>query len=319
LRQLPACPRTGTGISVILRVYVDQGIKLYTRRKVDSMSTPLVLDGKALAKSVEQELAARVQRIKDKTGVTPILATILVGNDPASVTYVRMKGNACRRIGMESLKVELPEETTTQQLIDRIQELNRDENVHGILLQHPVPAHIDEMACFLSIDVSKDVDGVNPISFGRMSMQMDSFKSATPYGIITLLKHYNIQIEGKEAVVIGRSPILGKPVAMMLLNENATVTICHSRTKNLPDVVRRADIVVAAVGRPRFVQADWIKEGCVLVDAGYNPGNIGDIDLENCISKCSAYTPVPGGVGPMTINRLIYQTVESAEKKLGLV
>ncbi len=282
------------------------------------MSTPLVLDGKALAKSVEQELAERVQRIKEKTGVTPILATILVGNDPASVTYVRMKGNACRRIGMESLKVELPEETTTQQLIDKIQELNRNENVHGILLQHPVPDHIDEMACFLSIDVSKDVDGVNPISFGRMSMQMDSFKCATPYGIITLLKHYNIQIEGKEAVVIGRSPILGKPVAMMLLNENATVTICHSRTKNLPDVVRRADIVVAAVGRPKFVQADWIKEGCVLVDAGYNPGNIGDIDLENCISKCSAYTPVPGGVGPMTINRLIYQTVVSAEKKLGL-
>ncbi len=282
------------------------------------MNSPLVLDGKALAKSVEQELAERVQRIKEKTGVTPILATILVGNDPASVTYVRMKGNACRRIGMESLKVELPEETTTQQLIDKIQELNRNENVHGILLQHPVPDHIDEMACFLSIDVSKDVDGVNPISFGRMSMQMDSFKCATPYGIITLLKHYNIQIEGKEAVVIGRSPILGKPVAMMLLNENATVTICHSRTKDLPDVVRRADIVVAAVGKPKFVQADWIKEGCVLVDAGYNPGNIGDIDLENCISKCSAYTPVPGGVGPMTINRLIYQTVVSAEKKLGL-
>lgn len=219
---------------------------------------------------------------------------------------------------MESLKVELPEETTTQQLIDKIQELNRNENVHGILLQHPVPDHIDEMACFLSIDVSKDVDGVNPNTFGRMAMQMDSFKCATPYGIITLLKHYNIQIEGKEAVVIGRSPILGKPMAMMLLNENATVTICHSRTKNLPDVVRRADIVVAAVGRPKFVQADWIKEGCVLVDAGYNPGNIGDIDLENCISKCSAYTPVPGGVGPMTINRLIYQTVVSAEKKLGL-
>ncbi|HOQ07792.1 MAG TPA: tetrahydrofolate dehydrogenase/cyclohydrolase catalytic domain-containing protein [Clostridiales bacterium] len=282
------------------------------------MNSPLVLDGKALAKSVEQELAERVQRIKEKTGVTPILATILVGNDPASVTYVRMKGNACRRIGMESLKVELPEETTTQQLIDKIQELNRNENVHGILLQHPVPDHIDEMACFLSIDVSKDVDGVNPNTFGRMAMQMDSFKCATPYGIITLLKHYNIQIEGKEAVVIGRSPILGKPVAMMLLNENATVTICHSRTKDLPDVVRRADIVVAAVGKPKFVQADWIKEGCVLVDAGYNPGNIGDIDLENCISKCSAYTPVPGGVGPMTINRLIYQTVVSAEKKLGL-
>ena len=254
------------------------------------MSAPLVLDGKTLAKSVEQELASRVQRIKEKSGVTPILATIIVGSDPASVTYVRMKGNACRRIGMESLKVELPEETTTQQLIDKIQELNRDENVHGILLQHPVPAHIDEMACFLSIDVSKDVDGVNPNTFGRMALQMDSFKCATPYGIITLLKHYNIQIAGKEAVVIGRSPILGKPVAMLLLNENATVTICHSKTKDLPNVVRRADIVVAAVGRPKFVKADWIKEGCVLVDAGYNPGNIGDIDLENCISKCSAYT-----------------------------
>lgn len=282
------------------------------------MNTPLILDGKALAKSVEQELAVRVERIKEKTGTTPILATIIVGDDPASVTYVRMKGNACARIGMQSLKVELPEETTTEQLIARIQELNNDDNVHGILLQHPVPAHIDELACFLSIDVSKDVDGVNPNTFGRMALQMDSFKCATPYGITTLLKHYNIQIEGKEAVVIGRSPILGKPVAMMLLNENATVTICHSRTKDLPSIVRRADIVVAAVGKPRFVQADWVKEGCVLVDAGYNPGNIGDIDLENAVSKCSAYTPVPGGVGPMTINRLIYQTVESAEKKLGL-
>lgn len=282
------------------------------------MNTPLILDGKTLAKSIEKELAVRVQRIKDKSGVTPILATIIVGNNPASVTYIRMKGNACARIGMQSLKVEMPEDSTTQQVIDKIQELNRDGNVHGILLQHPLPSQVDELACFLSIDVSKDVDGVNPNTFGRMALQIDSFKCATPLGIITLLKHYNIQIEGKEAVVIGRSPILGKPVAMMLLNENATVTICHSRTKDLPSVVRRADIVVAAVGRPKFVKADWLKEGCVLVDAGYNPGNIGDIDLENCISKCSAYTPVPGGVGPMTINRLIYQTVESAEKKLGL-
>ena len=238
------------------------------------MNTQLILDGKALAKSVEQELAVRVERIKEKTGTTPVLATIIVGDDPASVTYVRMKGNACARIGMQSLKVELPEETTTEQLIARIQELNNDDNVHGILLQHPVPAHIDELACFLSIDVSKDVDGVNPNTFGRMALQMDSFKCATPYGIITLLKHYNIQIEGKEAVVIGRSPILGKPVAMMLLNENATVTICHSRTKDLPSIVRRADIVVAAVGKPRFVQADWVKEGCVLVDAGYNPATL---------------------------------------------
>jgi len=147
---------------------------------------------------------------------------------------------------------------------------------------------------------------------------MDAFKSATPLGIITLLKHYNIPLEGREAVVIGRSPILGKPVAMMLLNENATVTICHSKTKDLPEVVRRADIVVAAVGKPEFVKADWVKEGCVLVDAGYNPGNIGDIDLKNAIAKCSAYTPVPGGVGPMTISSLIRQTVESAERKFGI-
>jgi len=282
------------------------------------MQTPMILDGKALAKSVEQELQVRVQRIRDKTGRVPVLATIIVGNDPASVTYVRMKGNACNRVGIRPLKIEMPEESTTEDVIRQIQALNEDPDVHGILLQHPVPRHIDEMACFNSIDLTKDVDGVNTSTFGRMSMQMDAYKSATPLGIITLLKHYNIPIEGREAVVIGRSPILGKPVAMMLLNENATVTICHSKTKNLPDVVRRADIVVAAVGKPEFVKADWVKEGCVLVDAGYNPGNIGDIDLKNAIAKCSAYTPVPGGVGPMTISSLIRQTVESAERKFGI-
>ena len=282
------------------------------------MQTPMILDGKALAKSVEQELQVRVQRIKDKTGRVPVLATIIVGNDPASVTYVRMKGNACNRVGIRPLKIEMPEESTTEDVIRQIQALNEDPDVHGILLQHPVPRHIDEMACFNSIDLAKDVDGVNTNTFGRMSMQMDAFKSATPLGIITLLKHYNIPLEGREAVVIGRSPILGKPVAMMLLNENATVTICHSKTKDLPDVVRRADIVVAAVGKPEFVKADWVKEGCVLVDAGYNPGNIGDIDLKNAIAKCSAYTPVPGGVGPMTISSLIRQTVESAERKFGI-
>lgn len=282
------------------------------------MQTPIVLDGKALAKSIEQQLAERVSRIREKTGTVPVLATIIVGNDPASVTYVRMKCNACNRIGMQPLKIEMPENSTTDDVIRQIQTLNEDPNVHGILLQHPVPRHIDEMACFNSIDITKDVDGVNTSTFGRMAMQLDSYKSATPLGIITLLKHYKIPIEGREAVVIGRSPILGKPVAMMLLNENATVTICHSKTKDLPDVVRRADIVVAAVGKPEFVKADWVKEGCVLVDAGYNPGNIGDIDLKNAIAKCSAYTPVPGGVGPMTISSLIRQTVESAERRLGL-
>jgi len=295
-------------------------MKTYTdkRRRKQLMQTPIVLDGKALAKSIEQELAARVQRIKEKTGTVPMLATIIVGNDPASATYVRMKCNACKRIGMQPLKIEMPEDSTTDDVIRQIQALNENPDVHGILLQHPVPRHIDEMACFNSIDIAKDVDGVNTATFGRMAMKMDSFKSATPLGIMTLLKHYKIPVEGREAVVIGRSPILGKPVAMMLLNENATVTICHSKTENLPDVVRRADIVVAAVGKPRFVKAEWVKEGCVLVDAGYNPGNIGDIDLENAIAKCSAYTPVPGGVGPMTISSLIRQTVESAEKRFGI-
>ena len=235
------------------------------------MQTPMILDGKALAKSVEQELQVRVQRIKDKTGTVPVLATIIVGDDPASVTYVRMKGNACNRVGIRPLKIEMPEESTTDDVIRQIQALNEDPDVHGILLQHPVPGHIDEMACFNSIDLSKDVDGVNTNTFGRMSMQIDSYKSATPLGIMTLLKHYKIPIEGKEAVVIGRSPILGKPVAMMMLNENATVTICHSRTKNLPDVVRRADIVIAAVEKPEFVQADWVKGAASLWMQGIMP------------------------------------------------
>ena len=180
------------------------------------MQAPLILDGKALAKSIEQELQVRVSRIRDITGTVPVLATIIVGNDPASVTYVRMKGNACNRVGIRPLKIEMPEDSTTDDVIRQIQTLNEDPDVHGILLQHPVPRHIDEMACFNSIDITKDVDGVNTHSFGRMSMQLDAFKSATPLGIITLLKHYNIPIEGREAVVIGRSPILGKPVAMIL-------------------------------------------------------------------------------------------------------
>ena len=282
------------------------------------MNKPIILDGKSLAKSIEEDLNARVRRIIKRTGTIPVLATIIVGSDPASVTYVKMKGNACERIGMRSLKIELPEGTKTEEVIGKILELNRDENVHGILLQHPVPGYIDEIACFNHIDESKDVDGVNTNSFGRMSMRLQSYQCATPAGIMTILKHYRIELEGKEVVVIGRSPILGKPVAMMMLNENATVTICHSKTQDLPGKIVRADIVVAAVGKPKFVQAEWIKEGAVLVDAGYNPGNVGDIDLENAIKKCSAYTPVPGGVGPMTINTLIRQTVESAEKKFDI-
>ena len=276
------------------------------------MSEPKILDGKALAKEIEAELAAKVSAHKAKTGRTPVLATILVGENPASVTYVRMKGNACRRVGIEPLKVELPETTTTEELLAEIAKLNADDNVCGILLQHPVPRGIDEQLCFNSIAPEKDVDGVNVTSFGAVTMgDKKAYKCATPYSIMTILTRYGIELEGKEAVVIGRSPILGKPVAMLLLNANCTVTICHSRTKNLPEIVRRADIVVAAVGKPKFVKAEWIKPGAVLVDAGYNEGNVGDIDLEKAAPLSSAYTPVPGGVGPCTIAMLMSQTVES--------
>lgn len=275
-----------------------------------------VIDGKAYAREVEAEIRALVQDIIAKTGKTPVLATILVGNNPASVTYVRMKGNACARVGMLSRKVELPESTTTQELLEVINTLNRDPEVCGILLQHPVPAHIDERACFDAISLEKDVDGVTTAGFGRAAMGLDAFCSATPLAIVSLLKRYNIPLEGREAVVIGRSPILGKPVAALLLNENATVTIAHSKTRNLPDIVRRADIVVASVGKPLFVKEAWIKEGAVLMDAGYNAGNVGDIDLEACIPHCSAYTPVPGGVGPVTIAMLMKQTAAAAQKLL---
>ena len=275
-----------------------------------------VIDGKAYAREVEAEIRALVQDIIAKTGKTPVLATILVGNNPASVTYVRMKGNACARVGMLSRKVELPESTTTQELLEVINTLNRDPEVCGILLQHPVPAHIDERACFDAISLEKDVDGVTTAGFGRAAMGLDAFCSATPLAIVSLLKRYNIPLEGREAVVIGRSPILGKPVAALLLNENATVTIAHSKTRNLPDIVRRADIVVAAVGKPLFVKETWIKEGAVLMDAGYNAGNVGDIDLEACIPHCSAYTPVPGAVGPVTIAMLMKQTAAAAQKLL---
>lgn len=274
----------------------------------------LELNGKILAGCVEAELEERVRGVVDKLGFKPVLATILVGDNPASVTYVKMKAKACERIGLESRIVKLDENTTTDELLAQIKSLNDEKKVCGILLQHPVPKQIDERACFDAIRPDKDVDGVNSLSFGKMAMGEPAYVSATPYGIIRILKHYGVELAGKHAVVVGRSAILGKPVAMLLLNENCTVTICHSKTKNLPEVLRSADIVVGCVGKPNFIQADWLKEGVVLVDAGYNKGNVGDIDLENCKSKSSAYTPVPGGVGPMTINSLLLQTVESAEK-----
>ena len=252
--------------------------------------------------------------MKEKKGFIPALATILVGNDPASATYVKMKGNACERVGMNSIKVELSESTSTEELLKKINELNLDPEVSGILLQHPVPKQIDERVCFDAIDSKKDVDGVTCLGFGNISMGEKAFGSCTPQGIMRLLDYYDLKIEGKHAVVVGRSPILGKPMAMMLLNKNATVTICHSRTENLEQHILSADIIVGAVGIPKFIKSEWIKDNAIVIDAGYHPEKCGDIDLEPLTERVAAYTPVPGGVGPMTINTLILQTVEACEE-----
>ena len=273
-----------------------------------------ILDGKALAQLAEEDIKVSVSKLKEK-GITPTLATILVGLDPASATYVKMKQNACARLGMDSIAVELNKDTTTEELLEAIEKLNADSNVHGILLQHPVPSQINERQCFDAINVEKDVDGVTCIGFGQMTMGENAFGSCTPAGIMRILEHYEVEISGKNAVVVGRSPILGKPMAMMLLNKNATVTICHSRTANLQEHIQNADILVGAVGVPRLIQKDWIKNGAVVIDAGYHPAEkCGDIDLADIDSIASAHTPVPGGVGPMTINTLIFNTLLAAQK-----
>tara|TARA_B100000941_G_scaffold290443_1_gene272459 strand:+ start:2081 stop:2917 length:837 start_codon:yes stop_codon:yes gene_type:complete len=276
----------------------------------------IILDGKNIALSTEESLKLRVSALYEKNKFVPILATILVGFDPASATYVKMKRNACERIGMKSIKVELDSNTTTEELLSKIHELNSNPEVHGILLQHPVPSQINERVCFEAIDLKKDVDGVTCLGFGNMSMGEKAFGSCTPQGIMRLLQEYEIEIAGKHAVVVGRSPILGKPMAMMLLNEDATVSICHSKTTDLEEHLIKADIVVGAVGIPKFIKSDWIKDGAVVIDAGYHPEKCGDIDLDGIIDRCLAYTPVPGGVGPMTINTLILQTVEACEASL---
>ena len=273
-----------------------------------------ILDGKGLALIAEEEIKLKVSELKD-LGVTPTLATVLVGVDPASATYVKMKQNACARLGMESIAIELSKETTTEELLEKIHQLNDDKNVHGILLQHPVPSQVNERTCFDAINVEKDVDGVTCLGFGQMTMGEPAFGSCTPAGIMRILEHYQIDISGKSAVVIGRSPILGKPMAMMLLNKNATVTICHSRTENLQSHIGNADIVVGAVGVPHLIKKDWIKKGAVVIDAGYHPAEkCGDIELTGIEEIASAFTPVPGGVGPMTINTLILNTLLAAQK-----
>ena len=274
-----------------------------------------ILDGKKLASDSEKEILESVSVLKEK-GIIPTLATILVGDDPASETYVRMKQETCKRVGMESLAINLPKETSTEELLLKIDELNNDKKIHGILLQHPVPNQINERECFEKISIEKDVDGVTCLGFGRMSMGLSAYGSCTPAGIMRILEFYDVNISGMNAVVVGRSPILGKPMAMMLLNKNATVTICHSRTKELEDHVRNADLVVGAVGVPKLIKKEWIKKGAVVIDAGYHPEKCGDIDLDGIEEIASSYTPVPGGVGPMTINTLILNTMEAARKTL---
>ncbi|EPG66876.1 bifunctional methylenetetrahydrofolate dehydrogenase/methenyltetrahydrofolate cyclohydrolase FolD [Leptospira wolffii] len=275
--------------------------------------TAVLLDGKKLSQKIKDSIAEEIKTLLASGKKAPKLATILVGNNPASETYVSMKVKACHSVGMGSEKIELPESTTTEELLAVIDRLNADPDTHGILLQHPCPPQIDERAAFDRIDLKKDVDGVTTLSFGKLSMGVETYLPCTPYGMVLLLKEYGIDPSGKNAVVVGRSPILGKPMAMLLTEMNATVTLCHSKTKNLSDIVSQADIVVGAVGKPEFVKADWIKPGAVLLDAGYNPGNLGDIEISKASAKSSYYTPVPGGVGPMTISVLLLQTLYSAK------
>ncbi|ADG78520.1 Bifunctional protein FolD OS=Tsukamurella paurometabola (strain ATCC 8368 / DSM / CCUG 35730/ CIP 100753 / JCM 10117 / KCTC 9821 / NBRC 16120 / NCIMB 702349/ NCTC 13040) OX=521096 GN=folD PE=3 SV=1 [Tsukamurella paurometabola] len=278
------------------------------------MSTnPLLLRGDLLADATNSDSARRATRFHSETGVRPTLATILVGDDLASATYVRMKERRATRAGIRTRHVDLPASTDTTRLVDTVAALSDDPDVHGILLQHPVGEHIDERTAFDAIAPQKDVDGVTSASFAAMTLGGTGFASCTPGGIIRLLDHYGVTVRGANTVVIGRSPILGKPMAALLLRRDATVTVCHSRTRNLADHIAAADLVVAAVGQPELVRGEWIKPGAVVIDAGYNPGNVGDVDFAGASRRASMITPVPGGVGPMTIATLLSQTIDAAE------
>ncbi len=275
--------------------------------------------GAALAREIVARSAERADEFAKRTGTHPCLAAVLVGDDPASVTYVRMKRRRCQQAGIESRLVSLHESTTTEEVIEAVTELSSDPGVHGILVQHPVPPHVDERAVFEAIVPVKDVDGVTMHSFAAMALGHPGFASCTPAGILRLLDAYGVDPRGKHATVIGRSAILGKPVGVLLLARDATVTFCHSKTEDLASVVRTADLVVAAVGRPNFVRGDWLKPGAVVVDAGYNEGNVGDVAFDEAVERASLITPVPGGVGPMTIALLLEQTVDAASRQLDAI
>ena len=280
----------------------------------------MLMDGRAVGQRMLDACAEKVKVIVAARGTRPCLATVLVGDDPASVAYTRMKRTRSEAVGMRSLKVELAAASTTEEVVARVAALAADPTVHGILVQHPVPRHVDERRVFETVPSAKDVDGLTLTSFGGVSFGLPGvgYGSCTPEGIVRLLDAYQVELSGRRAVVIGRSPILGKPMAMMLLARDATVTICHSRTRDLGAIVAEADVVVAAVGKARFVQGAWIKPGAVVVDAGYNAGNIGDVDFEPAAERASLITPVPGGVGPLTLAVLIDHTATAAARQLGV-
>lgn len=272
-----------------------------------------VIDGTAVANQILADTAVRAEHFAQIAGRRPCLATVLVGDDPASHTYVRMKTNRCRSIGLHSRAHHLPVTATTADAVALVSELGRDATVDGILVQHPMPIQVEERQVFEAITPAKDVDGVTGASFAAMALGAKGFTSCTPGGIMHLLDAYDVDPAGQRAVVIGRSPILGRPVGMLLLARDATVTYCHSKTADLAGAVSEADIVVAAVGRPELVKGNWIKPGAVVIDAGYNPGNIGDVEYDSAAQRARLITPVPGGVGPTTIAVLLAQTVEAAD------
>lgn len=279
-----------------------------------------ILDGLALSKIVREDVKTRVDRLMER-GIHPRLDVLVASQDPASLAYVRMKRNWCEKAGIESRTYSVDETWSQAQLIEQIDALNANPAVHGVLIQHPLPKHLDESAALMKLGPGKDADGITPQSLGRLVSDLPGFRCATPLGIMTMLEHYGIELEGKQAVVIGRSVILGKPAALMLLQKNATVTIAHSRTKDLPDLCRTADVLVAAVGRAEMVKGDWIKPGAVVVDAGYNKvegrsGDVGDVDFATASEVASWITPVPGGVGPMTVASLLANAVSAAEQRI---
>ena len=276
-----------------------------------------IIDGKELAKKVRLELKDEVEKLKKDENIHPKLAVIMVGSDPASQIYVRNKSKACDEIGIEFEEFLLDENTTQKELLDLIDKLNENEKVNGILLQSPIPKNLDINEAFRRISPEKDVDGFNPVNVGKLTLGQKGFVSCTPFGVIKMLEEYNIDIEGKNAVVLGRSNIVGKPMSQCLLNKNATVTICHSKTKNINDITKNADIIVAAIGKKEFVKGDMVKEGAVVIDVGINRGEDGklkgDVDFEEVSKKASYITPVPGGVGPMTIAMLMTNVVKAAK------